>query len=44
MDAHPLAQIDLTGSGDTVENITCEQIILLDDPDWLADVLLLNAA
>jgi len=36
MDAHPLAQIGLTGSGGTVENITCEQVILLDEPDCRA--------
>ena len=44
MDAHPLAQIGLSGSGGTVENITCEQVILLDEPDWLADMLLLKSA
>jgi hypothetical protein len=39
-----MAQIGLTDSGGTVENVTCEQVILLDEPDRLADVLLLKAA
>jgi hypothetical protein len=37
-----MAQIGLTDSGRSVENITCEQAILLDEPDRLADVLLLK--
>jgi hypothetical protein len=39
-----MAQIDLTDSGSTVENVTCKQVILLDESDWLTDVLLLKAA
>jgi len=39
-----MAQIGLTDSGSTVENVTCEQVIFLDEPDWLADVRLLKAA
>jgi hypothetical protein len=38
-----MAKIGMTESGSTVENVTCEQIILLDEPDLLADVLLLKA-
>jgi hypothetical protein len=43
MDAHPMAKIGLTDSGSTVENVTCQQVILLDEPDRLADMLLLQA-
>ena len=39
-----MAQIGLTDSGRTVENVTCEQVILLEEPDRLAYVMLFKTA